>query len=217
MKIIIIGRGSSCLKCTADFVGKHDLVVITNKFIYKGYEEFVSNRADIQFRNGTCQNFTEDEIKTLGLKKIIYSHDNNKYPSYPKYYKGIEVIDPKPPIRHEMRNFGFNPSTGIIAIYYVLKNYDVQELSLVGFDFYSLNNAPYYFSEKEADTNLKYLWKNKYKNNVVNVKSGHDSQKSIEFIKNQIIEYQSVKFNMITISEDFFDFKSNNYTLIENL
>lgn len=208
MKIIIIGRGSSCLKCTADFVNQHDLVVITNKFIFKGYEKYVSNKADIQFRNGTCASFTENEINVLGLKKIIYSHGNNIYPTYPKYYKDVEIIDPKPPIRKQF-SFGFDPSTGIVALYYMLKHYEISELSLVGFDFYEMGQKPYYFSPEDADSALKYLWGGAYMGDKINKQSGHNTEKTIEFVKKMILEHNDVKFNVITNSKQLNNFVNN--------
>lgn len=212
MKIIIIGRGNSALRCTPEFINQHNLIAVVNKFIFKGYEQYVSNKADIQFRNGTGDVFTEEEIRILGLKKIVYTHDNNKYPNYPSYYKGIEIIDPKPTIRSEIRKIqhNFDPSSGMAGIYYVLNNYDVSELSLIGFDFYEVGQTPYYFKPEDADPQLKYLWKNNYKNNVINVKSGHDTDKTIEFVKFLISEHVNVQFNLMTDSTKFSDFQEKN-------
>ena len=216
MKTIILGRGYSCLNSTKEFVDSHDLIAVTNKFIFKGYEKYVSNRADIQFRNGTAENFSEDEFNRLKLKKIIYTHNSNKFPSYPKYYKNIEIITPQPRIKILFKKeFGFDePSSGIIATYYMLKNYDIREMSLVGFDFYSLNTPPYYFKPEDADSNLKYLWKNKYKNNVINSVSGHNEEKSIEVLMKLIKENKNTKFNMITNSIKVKNHKYNNLNFI---
>lgn len=228
-KIIIIGRGSSCLKCTADFVNEHDLVVVTNKFIFRGYENYVGDKIDIQFRNGTCALFTENELKVLGLKKIIYSHGNNKFPIYPNYYKDIEIINPKPsicttfpfgfnPITGIAASYGFNPSTGIVALYYMLKYYDVDELSLVGFDFYEVGQKPYYFSLDDTDRELKYLWLDGYyEEDRIIVESGHNTEKTIEFVKKMILEHEHIKFNVITNSKQLSEFTSINLNLIKNL
>ncbi|MFW6242820.1 MAG: hypothetical protein ACOC2W_01540 [bacterium] len=212
MKIILIGRGSSVLRSTRQFVEEHDLICIVNKLIFTGYEKYVGNNADIQFRNGTCGLYSEKEIKTLKLKKIIYTHTNNKFPSYPQHYKGIEIITPKPPIKNKINEimYGLDPSSGISGLYYILTKYDVDLLSIVGFDYYELNQPPYYFKPKEADNELKYLWNKKYKNNIINVKSGHDTDKSIEFTKIMINQYPDIHFNLMTNSTMFYDFNPKN-------
>lgn len=212
MKIILIGRGSSIVRCTPEFINHHDLIGVVNKFIFRGYEQYVGNKADVQFRNGTCECFTEAEINKIGLKKIVYSHDNNIYPNYPNYYRDIEIIDPKKTIRNEIKKIipDLNPSSGLIGMYYMLKTYDVDELSLVGYDYYELNKPPYYFNPKDADNNLKYLWNSKYKNNTINVKSGHDTDKSIEFTKIMITQYPNVRFNLMTDSSEFKNFEADN-------
>ncbi len=202
MKIILLGRGASCLRCDADFVNSHDLIVITNKFVFRGYEQYVGNRADIQFRNGTCEIFNQEDIEILGLKKIIYTHANNTYPKYPAYYDHIEKISPRPPICYDRVFKDFAPSTGIQAFYYLLKNYAVTELSLVGFDFHEKGQRPYYFQMHEAEPQLRYLWKTKYKGDIVNVESGHSPKQAARFVNKIISRSRDVKFNIITNSKN---------------
>lgn len=213
MKIVIIGRGSSCLKSTKEFIESHDLICVANKFIYSGYEKYVGDKAHIQFRNGTCENYSENEINTLQLEKIIYTHNNRStYPKYPKYYKNIEVVIPNPHIRNEIKNDGytFDPNSGLIGLYYILKNYEVKKLSLVGFDFYEVGTKPYYFDFKNTDNNLKYLWSSKYKGDKINVESGHSTKDSINFLKDMINKYNNVKFDIITNSSGVKKIKEKN-------
>ncbi|MFW6226374.1 MAG: hypothetical protein ACOC3V_05405 [bacterium] len=216
MKIALIGRGSSVLRSTLQLINKHDLICIVNKLIFSGYEKYVGNKADVQFRNGNCGLYSKEEIKTLGLKKIVYTHTSNKFPSYPQYYNGIKIINPKPSIKCEINKMinGLDPSSGVCGLYYILTNFDVKLLSIIGFDFYELNQSPYYFKPKEADKELKHLWNNKYKNNIINVKSGHDTDKSIELFKELVIKYNNIQFNIITNSTKLKRIKKNNLNFL---
>jgi hypothetical protein len=212
MKVIIIGRGNSCLKSTKEFVESHDLICVVNKFIFSGYEKYVGDKADIQFRNGTCEMYNEHEVNTLKLKKIIYTHDNNIYPKYAKHYKGVEVITPMPHIRSDIKKDGykFDPTSGLIGLYHVLKDYKITKLSLVGFDFYEVGSKPYYFDFKDTDKNLKYLWKGKYKGDKINVASGHSTKDSINFLEDMIKRYNNVEFEIVTNSKEVGKLKQSN-------
>ena len=199
MKVIIIGRGPSVLKCTKDFVDKHDMVVVVNKFVFKGYEEFVGERADIQFRNKGCTNFSRHEILTLKLKEIIYTHESGGYPSYPEHYNGVKITIPSPTLRRQMaKEIDFDPSSGIIALWYMINNYDISELSIVGFDFYVVGTKPYYFALKDTDKKMRHLWSKVYRGDKINVPSGHNTEKSIAYVKKVIRENNHIKFNIIS-------------------
>ena len=215
MKIIIIGRGSSCLRCKRDFVESHDLIVVTNNFKYIGYEKYLGDKADIQFRNrGTCA-FSSDEIKKLGLKKVIFSNDNG-YVGLPKYYNelGVEVVHPKPPIKTIMnKEYNFNCSTGIIAIYYMLNYYNPSELSLIGIDLYENGQKAYYFKDEDADPMLKRYYQRKVlRGGIVRTDNHHQADRSAEFIRDVIIKNQHIKFNVLTNSTRFSGFDSDNVT-----
>jgi hypothetical protein len=131
MKAIIIGRGGSCLRCTKTFVDSHDLKIAANNFVYSGYEKYVGDKVDIQFRNRGAGRFTQEEIRKLGLKKVVYSN-NNGYVGVPSYYEahGVEVVCPDPPIKDVMcRQYGSNCdySTGMVALYYTAKHIGTDE------------------------------------------------------------------------------------------
>jgi hypothetical protein len=213
MKIIIIGRGSSCLNCNREFVETHDLICVVNKFIFRGYEKYVGNKADVQFRNRSTAPFTKNELEELELKKIVYVNLNG-YNGLPPHYNGLEIVKPNPPLKTEMsKQYKFDQSSGIVAIYYALKEYNVTELTLVGFDFYEVGSKPYYFKPQDADNNLKYLWKGAYKNNKINLPSGHSNEKSIEFVIDTIKNNPNIKFNVITNSSRFKNINEKNIKL----
>ena len=52
--IVIIGKGTSVLNSTKEFIDKHDKVCIINEVIYSPkYAPYISNRVDYQFINST--------------------------------------------------------------------------------------------------------------------------------------------------------------------
>lgn len=211
MKAIIIGRGPSCLKCTKEFVYSHDLIAVTNKFIFRGYEKYVGSRADIQFRNGSTTPFTPCDLKKLGLKELVYTNKNRKFGRIPKYYKDIKITRPSPPLKVEMAEESpYDHSTGIVAVYYMLKTYDLSELSIVGLDFYETGRPPFYFAPKDVDRGLRYNFRDMWKDNIVHSSNWHDSAGSAEYIKTLMRRNSDVTFNLITHSSLFNDFNELN-------
>lgn len=212
MKVIIIGRGGSCLRCTRQFVESHDIVVTANRFVYKGYEQYVGNRSDIQFRNRVSYRYTPDDIKTLGLKKVVYSNMNG-CKGVPVYYEnyGVEVICPKPPIKKVMcQEENINFSTGVIAMYYMLENYPLTEMSVVGMDLYEKGFPLYYFGMNDVAPALKKIYRRGFTDNVVNVTNHHDADKTAKYIQKLILSYPDVRFNILTNSSRFVGFATDN-------
>lgn len=217
MKLIIIGRGPSCLRCTTDFVAQHDLIVVINRFLYKGYEKYIGNKADIQFRVRSTGNFTSKEVKELGLKEVIFTNKNG-YSGVPPYYKssGVKVVYPSPPLRKEMekRGYKFQPPSGVVALWYLLERFSPEVVSLVGLDFYEIGQPPYYFKEKEVDRTIKKYYRNKYRGNKVNIETRHDPKETIEFVKKIVLENPNIKFNFMTNSTRFAGFKASNLSFL---
>ena len=213
MKIVILGRGNSCLRCERKFVESHDLVVVVNKFVYDGYEQYVGDKADVQFRNYTSGLFTSKEINQLELRRVIFTHWR-KWPKIPSYYKelGVDVLFPDPPTRTDL---SFNASSGIVALYYMMKNYPVTELSLVGFDLFEKGFPPYYFKVEEVEENQqKYFRKGIYRGNKISVSNHHDADQTALFIKQMVRDNGDVKFNVITNSSRFNDWVEPNVNFL---
>ena len=197
IKIILLVRGESVNRCTKEFVDSHDIVAIINNIIYKGYEHLVSNHADIIFGNRTSIRYSNEEVKALGLREAIFTGKSNQKfdterhnlkPNYPKLSDDM------------MSQYDFDPASGIQALFYFLKYKKPTEISLVGFDFYEVGSKPYYFKPHEAPKEQKALWGNEYKGDKINVPSGHDTDKSIQYLDSVINEYSNIKFNVISNS-----------------
>lgn len=202
MDIILIGRGASCLRCNREFVESHDLVAVVNKFIYAGYEKYVGTHADVQFITGGTSPFAKDQVIELGLKRVVYTNKNKNRVVLPQYYYelGVEVVKSSPPIKDIMDSGPLDPSSGVVGMYYLLNNYNVRTLSLVGFDLYEVGQTPYYFKKEEADRKLRYLWRGAYRGNKINQPSGHNARLTALYMGKMFKEFAGVTFNIITNS-----------------
>ena len=210
--IVLLGRGSSVGKSTKEFIDSHDEVCIINYIIYRGYEELVSNHADYMFGNRTSLRYNTDEIVRLGLKEMVFTGKNDQ--RFDRIDPNLKVTYPNPNIRDVFLNeYGFDPSSGIQALYYFLEKNDYNKISLVGFDFYEVGSSPYYFKPEEASSEQQSLWGNEYKGNKINVPSGHDTDKSINYLEGVIREYKDIEFQMISNSERVNKIKSPNYKI----
>jgi hypothetical protein len=210
-KIILLGRGESVNRCTKKFVDSHDIVVIINNIIYKGYEHLVSDHADIIFGNRTSLRYTHNEAKELGLKEAIFTGKSDQ--SFDRKLENVTTEYPN--LRDEfMEIHGFDPSSGVQALFYFLKYKKPTEISLVGFDYYEVGLKPYYFKPHEAPREQKALWGSEYKGDVINVPSGHDTDLSIEYFKNVVLEHKDITFNSISNSQRINNIKANNFNNI---
>ena len=180
--IAILGRGHSVTKCTKEFIDSHDEVCLVNYIIYNGYEHLVSDHADYMFGNRTSFRYSPQQVDKLGLKEMIFTG---------KRGQGFDRKNPKVN--------GFDPSSGIQALHYFLKQ-DYNKISLIGFDFYEVGSTPYYFKPSEAGEQ-KSLWNGSYKDNKINVASGHDTTKSIDYLEKVIIDIPEIEFNLISHSK----------------
>lgn len=218
MKAIIIGRGPSCLKCTKPFVDSHDFIAVVNHFIFEGYEQYVGSHADVQFRNASLIFFTREQFAKLGIKKIVFTQRHKENPRLPRYYKGVAIERAGPwgkrIISQLVHPLELNASSGSIGLVYLLNNYELDELSIVGFDLYEVGQMPYYFDPKRAEYAVKKLYTRTYKGNRVNEPSGHDTQLTAIFMHRLFEEYDDVQFNIITESRLLKSFDLSNVKLL---
>ena len=70
--IVIVGKGTSVLNSTREFIDQHDKICIVNEVIYSPkYTSYISNRADYQFINSTANYYKKETFDTLGITKIF--------------------------------------------------------------------------------------------------------------------------------------------------
>lgn len=210
--LIIIGKGLSALNCKKDFVYSHDYICIVNDlFFSEYYEQFIGFKADYQFITSQTASYSKEVFQKLGIKEIFFGGTHKqKFRKQPNYYD-CKLTYPEPNLyQYILNKYQFDPSGGTKAFYYFLKSNQYHEISLVGFDFYQLGLQPYYYTAKEGSAHVKSLLKNTYKNYKVCQPSGHNSEKSINFIHKLILEYPKIKFNILSNNEDFTNLKCDN-------
>jgi hypothetical protein len=213
--IIIIGKGYSVTNCTKEFVDSHDDVAIINSPVYEGYEHLISDHADYLFTNKTGMLYSDNQIKKLGLKKMFFT--GWSYQKFQRSNSLVESIYIKPNIYEEtLKNENFGPTSGMQALIYFLKNGGYDTISLVGFDFYQVGLPPYYFDPKYVHSELQYMYKDSWKNNVINSVNPHGENEHIQFLTDTINKNTTIKFNIITLNSKFNDIKIDNLKIINN-
>jgi len=195
--LIIIGKGYSVTRCTKKFVDSHDEVCIINSPVYDGYEHLISNHADYLFTNKTGITYTPKLVGALGLKKMFFS--GHSYQKFQRLTPNVDTIYPSPNLYENiLSNENFKASTGIQALTYFINLKDYEEISIVGFDFHEIGTSPYYYNVNEAHPEMRYLWNNKWKNNIINEASGHGEVESINYMDKLIKENNNISFKMIS-------------------
>jgi len=215
--LIIIGKGYSITKCTKEFVDSHDEVAIVNSPVYGEYEKFISNHADYLFTNRTGMIYSNEEIKKLGLKAMIFTGRPKQ--RFKKVSKLVKVIYPNPNLFQMILPIvgGLGPNSGVQALMYFINHGTYDTISLVGFDFHQVGLPPYYFDPKYAHSSLKYMWKGNWKNNIIgsgNLAGHHPEKECINLVTDTIKQNSSIKFNIITFNSKFNDIKINNLKLM---
>jgi hypothetical protein len=170
---IIIGNGPSVLdKKNRNQIESFDLIVRINNFITKGYEEYIGDRTDILF---TCELKEYNSIERIsGFREVIVSLLNDSS------LIGPEILDSeKIKICLDWdfasivgRAIGLTndeyPSTGMIAIYYMIhvRKYKV---TITGFDNFEGGRSAHYFEPDRQNYPSRHngLKEKKYINKLI--------------------------------------------------
>ena len=131
--IIILGKGKSALRCTKDYVLKHDIISACNFPIIKDYPNNFPYKIDWHYRNNDCNNFEKEEFEKLGISKVISTDIRNIANHYLCHYN-VEYEYPN--IANETyEKHGFYPSTGTQALINCI-DIGFEKISMVGFDLF---------------------------------------------------------------------------------
>ena len=209
---VIIGKGPSILKVKSDYVKTFDDIVICNLPVWSGYEKHIPKIADIQFTNNSTPRFSHEDLKELGLMKIVNTCPSGKLNNLPNYYDSLEVIYPsyklgnvnkrKTIIFEDSSGNRFDPSTGVIAFSYIVDTKEYQKISMVGFDLLNRGDRMYYFEPEEMQSNLHYLFSNGsiIKEGLIYNQDNLHDQYALEYIIDKIENNPSICFEFITTS-----------------
>lgn len=209
--IIIIGKGPSLLRCTKDFVDKHDDIAICGftPLVYD-FLKLVRNRK-IKYHFCNCgdphlkknrellyddrinNHFNIEEIYDIGAGKDNYIRRLNNKSIYKENLK-------KKYLNEFITNHGFNeygPSCGIYSLHHILNTKKYKKISLVGFDNFQQGKQRYFFPVKDYNPSLRYLIGRDVTHDNINIiKSLHDSTKTKEYMIKQFNEKKNIDFKL---------------------
>jgi len=180
--VVIIGKGNSVKRSTAGYIDSFSEVAICNRPIFKGYEHFLSDHADISFETSprSLEPNTEYHRK-LGIKKIFPTGGTSE-------------------LRRAFRFKNLDPSTGTLALSHYLSKPQYTKICLVGFDLFQVGSRMYYFSNEELDEGQRYLTENgTYSYDLtINIESGHNIQLTADFITMSFKRFPDIAFEIIS-------------------
>jgi hypothetical protein len=204
--IVIFGKGPSLVRCSRELVDEYDDLVICNyPVLTKEFMELVENH-EIKYHFANCGTYdiryTDDVNNKLKIRNIINTHKNNcrKYHNFIKnkslFREGIREYY----LKYFIENYDFDPSTGIMALQYILDLKQYDKILLVGFDNFKKGEQMYYFKPQDYNNNMKYLLDDKVlkKDGTFNIISGHDPDKTFNYLNNIIDDNKNIEFTMIT-------------------
>jgi len=160
--VVIVGKGISVLNSTQEFMNSFDEIAFCNFPPIKGYEKYIGSRCDWMFANMWDPNpYDPLDFVATGCKSILNTHTkpfpdtDGAVASY-----GVEYCPNYGTIVSEefQKWHGFDPSTGLQAFDFFVKNPDYDTIGLVGFDNFKVGQKAYYYSVDEVQPSLKYLY-----------------------------------------------------------
>lgn len=185
MTVIVVGNGPTLLDVeNGHLIDQFDIVVRFNDYTINNYEKYVGTKTDYWF-NTINYNNKEGQIRLKKSYKRIVWHcwawdpeKDHGYQSFLSFFKGKEVNFSKTNIStiRELQEYAgdrqyFNYSTGLIAIWMLLKEFD--SVTITGFDWWKNNKKHHYndnvprgtthIPEKEYIVIQKLIQENKVK------------------------------------------------------
>ena len=144
--ICIIGNADSVLKRKRRIDSAFDIVGRMNRGYPNGKEEFIGSRTDILFLStgSTKRNI----LSGFNPAFIIWMTECNRL-AHPWVLRHA-VQNPKQDWRELRENLGINPSTGLMAVNFILKHIDFKSLTIYGFNF--LKTKSWYNTKPDAGT-----------------------------------------------------------------
>jgi hypothetical protein len=207
---ILIGKGSSILRTTSEYVSSFDDVIIVNRPIWDGYENHIPRRADIQYRNNSTEDFSKEEMAELGLRKVVSIAQVGEQFSEEAHYGIIEVeyppFQPGPnnSIALNYKDISFSPSGGVLAFHHIVESGEYDNISVVGLDLMMVGKRAYYFEPEEMQDNVKYLLHNgtySREGFLTIKKSLHSEEHALTYMAGVIEEKTGIRFEITSDNE----------------
>ena len=204
--IAIIGKGPSINRCNRKYIDKYQDVAICGRPIFNKYEKLIGERAHYDFCNcGDPRIYSEPLIRKLGIKKVINTNKyipRNRIKHTSKVCPNWIEYDPNGRLKtiNSFKKYKLDPSSGTIAIEYLLQTKKYNKIGIFGFDLMEVGEDVYYFGKTEVQSSLQRLYKLKIysNNNKILKKCGHDKDKTFKYMCDIIQNNPQIKFEILS-------------------
>ena len=204
--IIIFGKGPSVLRCNREVVNQHDDIAIINYPVINDFFYGLIKDREIKYHFANCATFDtryDDNMNNkLNIKGIYNTHYKLQIQNYKNFLKNKDLF--KDCIREKceeyFRKIRLDPSSGILALQYLINTKLYNKITLVGYDNYKLGEQTYYYKPEEYNNSIKYLFKNNIikQNGEYNQVSGHDPEKTKKYLEGLFLDYPNINLKFIT-------------------
>lgn len=138
--LILVGSGTSLLEKENGWkIDLFNKVLRFNRYKLKGYEKYTGTKTNFWW---TVNPYVDEKIEDYD---IIFTHSfktPDSCTSYPTFKNKNKIISIHPDFSNSLVNLIPFPSSGILAIHYLLKFYD--KITLTGFDWWERDQQHYY-------------------------------------------------------------------------
>ena len=204
--IAIIGKGPSIKRCKRELLDKYDEIAICGRPIFNKYEHLIGDRAHYDFCNcGDPRIYPKGIMEKLGIKKVINTNKPIKREKVKKKNFCLSHIEYDPNGRTKVIDFfqnkyNLDPSTGTIAIEYLLREKKYKSIGIFGFDLMEQGENVYYFPKNEVQSSLQvYFRDGTYTKDGKRIKkTGHDLNKTFKYMCDIIKENPKINFEILS-------------------
>jgi hypothetical protein len=146
-KICLLGNSNSILTNPKN-IDSYDIICRINRGNPSRKERFIGSRTDVLF---LATRMEENDIKKFNSKCVIWTTKDTKLQS--NWVKQNSIQNPPEDWQELSDNLTTLPSTGCVAIYFLIKYIDFLYLDIYGFDFFK--SGTWYHSLKQKWHNEK--------------------------------------------------------------
>ena len=206
--IVIFGKGPSVSRCSKEIIDKYDDIAICNYPVLNDFFFNLIKDREIKYHFANCGTYDKrynDETNKLLKINGIYNC-NVKSSCFPYYNFLTDKKLFKDNIRENIeenlkkKNVNLNPSTGTLALIYIVNTNIYNKILLVGFDNFKKGEQTYYFTTDNYNDKIKYL----FKQNIIkpdgtfNIVSGHDPTETQQYYEYLFNNKPNISFELIT-------------------
>lgn len=202
--VVIIAKGPSVLRSTREWTEQFERRAIINHVPFDGFEDKIGNKADYWFKNWQARWYEPEYLDQIGIKCVIntssrYAHANGKTfrDLFPPHIE-TDFMHFKQIFKEK---YDLEPPSGLMAIEYFIRK-GFKNIGFVGIDLYEIGKPRYYVDTQEFGLDP-----------IQNEPSGHDSNKSLNYINSIIKTNPDITFHIIS---DANISQRNNVILVNN-